>query len=78
MNSWQQTIISIGQLIFAVALIPTILAMDKPAGSTSLLNTVVLIFFTFTFAYSRMWFPVITSALGALCWGTLLVQVLVK
>lgn len=65
---WQDIVISIGQLIFVLALIPSIVGNDKPAVSTSLINGLILAIFTFTFASLGLWFSTISSAMISLAW----------
>jgi hypothetical protein len=40
--SWQDAVLSVGEIIFAIALLPSILSKDKPALATSILNAAVL------------------------------------
>ncbi len=65
---WQDIVISVGQLIFVLALLPSIVGKDKPAVSTSLINGVILAVFTFTFASLELWFSTISSAMISLAW----------
>lgn len=40
--SWQDVVLLICQIVFAIALFPSILSKNKPALTTSVLNTVFL------------------------------------
>lgn len=39
---WQDAVLLVGQIIFAIALLPSIFSKDKPALATSIINFVVL------------------------------------
>lgn len=71
---WQDIVISVGQLIFVLALIPSIVGKDKPAVSTSLINGLILTVFTFTFASLELWFSTISSAMISMAWFFLAIQ----
>lgn len=74
MIQWQDTVLAVGSLIFAIALIPSIISKDKPAFWTSAINGVVLIFFVITYASLSLWYAVVTTSLSAFLWLVLAFQ----
>ena len=75
MTSWQDVVMSIGQWVFIIALLPAIVGKDKPPWMTSLLTATVLSVFAFTFWTLGMIMSAISGSITALCWWVLLVQV---
>jgi len=75
-TSWQDIVMSIGQWIFIIALLPAIIGKDKPPWMTSLLTAVVLSVFAFIFLTLDMIMSAISGSATALCWWILLVQVI--
>jgi len=71
---WQDVVITIGQTIFAVALIPSIIGKDKPALTSSLVTGTFLIIFAFTFATLSLWLAVISSTINGVLWFILAYQ----
>jgi hypothetical protein len=78
MSSWQDIVIAAGSLVFAVALIPSVLSKDKPALSTSVMTGTVLVVFSITYATLSLWYATITTSLAAGLWIALAVQKLKK
>lgn len=72
--SWQDLVFGTGQIIFVLALIPTIIGKSKPEFSTSLLNSIILLLFAYTYSTLNLWTSVITSIILFLAWSTLAVQ----
>ena len=71
---WQDLIITIGQILLSVALIPMVLSKDKPALSSSLLTGSVLATYAFVYITIQFWFgALMTTTTGAL-WFTLAFQ----
>ena len=71
---WQDIILTVCQLTFVAALIPTILSKDKPAFSTSLINAAVLcIVGTVNITLGLYGFAISVFIL-AIGWGILAVQ----
>lgn len=65
---WQDFVISAGQIVLFLALIPSVLSKDKPAFSTSLLTGSVLAVFAFTFVTLSMWFSGLSAGLVSVTW----------
>jgi hypothetical protein len=74
MAHWQDIVIAIGSLIFAVALIPSILGKNKPAFGTSLMTGSVLVVFTITYASLSLWYATFTTMVTATLWLVLAAQ----
>ncbi len=71
---WQDWIFTIGQIIFIFALIPTIRGKDKPAFSTSLISTLIILTFSATYFSLELWGSAIFALINAVCWGILAFQ----
>lgn len=71
---WQDWIFTVGQLIFIIALIPSIRSKDKPAFTSSLITAVILIGFAATYTSLELWGSAIFAFLNASAWGILAIQ----
>ena len=78
MHHWQDIVIAIGSLIFAAALVPSVLSKDKPALWTSITTGFVLAVFTATYASLSLWYATFTTSLAALLWIVLAIQQLTR
>lgn len=78
MHHWQDIVIAIGSLIFAAALMPSVLSKDKPALWTSVTTGFVLAVFTVTYASLSLWYATFTTSLAALLWIVLAIQKLTQ
>ena len=65
---WQDIVLSVGQYIFVIALLPSVLGKDKPALSSSLLTGTVLGVFTVVYATLGLWSSTIASTLVTATW----------
>ena len=74
MHHWQDITLAVGSLIFAIALVPSIMSKDKPALWTSTVTGGVLIVFTGTYASLSLWYATFTTALAAILWIVLALQ----
>ena len=72
--TWQDVVIGIGQFVFTLALLPSIVSDDKPAKLTCLITAAMLVFFSFTYATLDMWLSSGSCALCGFCWCILLFQ----
>lgn len=72
--SWQDVLLSIGQLVFAVALLPSVFSKDKPAISTSLTTGAVLMTFAFTYSTLKLWSAAAFAAIVGILWLVLAFQ----
>ncbi len=71
---WQDTVIAIAQLAFLPSMLPTLIGKDKPALSTSIMNSIIVGVITLTFVTLHLWFSVATGTLTVLIWATLAFQ----
>lgn len=71
---WQDVVLTIGSLIFALALIPSVRSADKPAPLTSASTAAVLYVFAGVDLTLDLVFTAITTAITAALWTTLLIQ----
>ena len=71
---WQDIILTICQMTFVVALVPTILSKDKPSFSTSLINAIVLCIVVAVNITLRLYGFAVSVFILAIAWGILAVQ----
>ena len=72
--AWQDYILTIGTILFIIALIPSIFSKDKPALATSLLTGSVLAIFAFVYATLSLWLTTITVSITSITWLILAYQ----
>ncbi len=73
-SSWQDIILTIGNIIFLIALLPSILSVDKPSKWTSLITSVTLTIFTIVYFTLGLSYACIATGLSALGWWVLFFQ----
>lgn len=66
--SWQDIILTVGTLLFLLALVPTLLGKSKPSPLTSLMTGGVLLVFAATYATLGLFFASITTAATGTAW----------
>ena len=71
---WQDAILTVGQIIFIIALIPSILSKNKPAQATSFLTGSVALSIAFVYVTLSLWFAAATAGINAVFWYILLTQ----
>ncbi len=71
---WQDIVIFVGQWIFVIAIIPTILGREKPALSTSIVTGTVLVIFALTYATLDLLLSAVASSIISAAWFILAVQ----
>ena len=71
---WQDWVFSVGQIIFLIALIPTLKGKDKPAILTSIITSLILSIFVFTYFSLKLWFTTASSIAMTAAWATLAIQ----
>lgn len=71
---WQDLVITFGQIIFSIALIPMLLSKDKPVLITSLVTGAVLMIYALTYITIQFWFGAAMTALTGVVWLTLAYQ----
>ncbi len=73
-TSWQDVVLLVGNAIFFIALIPSIVSEHKPSKWTSLITALVLTTFTFTYFSLNLTYSTFTVALATLAWWILYFQ----
>jgi len=58
---WQDIVISVAQIFFVIALIPSIRGKDKPALTTSAMNTILVCTVATTLLTLELWFSALTA-----------------
>ena len=71
---WQDIILSVGQFIFIIALLPSVFSKDKPALATSIITSATLIVFAFTYATLSLTSAAISGVIVSLLWFILAIQ----
>jgi len=72
--SWQDLVLTVGQVIFVIALVPTVVGKDKPALQTSVLTSAVSFSFMAVYVSLSVPFASMTAALNGSMWLVLAVQ----
>jgi hypothetical protein len=72
--SWQDLVLTVGQVIFVIALVPTVVGKDKPALQTSVLTSMVSFSFMAVYVSLSVPFASMTAALNGSMWLVLAVQ----
>jgi hypothetical protein len=71
---WQDWVFTVGNIIFAVALLPSVFGKNKPEVTTSLMTGVVLLIYSFTQFTLSLWFSSFTTLITACIWLLLAFQ----
>lgn len=71
---WQDIVISIAQLCFVIAMIPSIRGKDKPAAATSIMNVILVAIIAGCLLTLRLWFSAFTALVVAITWSILAIQ----
>jgi hypothetical protein len=72
--TWQDATLTLGALVFLIALIPTLVGDAKPSPLTSLLTGSVLLVFAATYLTLGLYFASITTAVTGTAWLVILWQ----
>jgi membrane glycosyltransferase len=73
-HHWQDYVLSVGALVFSLALLPSVFSHHKPALWTSLLTATVLIIYIFVYASLSLWYTTCMVALNGFMWLILAAQ----
>lgn len=73
-HAWQDLVLALASLVFALALVPTILGKDKPTLATSVPTAITLYVITADYITLSLWFAASTAFLSATCWAIIAVQ----
>lgn len=68
MQHWQDWVFTLGQVIFLIALIPTLKGKQKPELSTSIVTGIILLTFSFAYFTLELWFSAVMSIFMASAW----------
>ncbi len=71
---WQDYVLTIGSLVFSVALVPAVMAKEKPPLSTSVPTFFFLYLFAFVYATLSLWLSAGSALLTGSLWLTLAIQ----
>ncbi len=71
---WQDVVLTIGQIIFIIALFPSIVGKDKPALQTSILTSAVAFSVAIVYITLSVQFAAISAGLNGIFWLILAVQ----
>ena len=72
--SWQDGVFMVGNLLFFVALIPSMVSVNKPAKSTSLMTASVLTVYIFAYYSLSLVYAMVTGIISGLAWWILYFQ----
>ncbi len=71
---WQDIVISIAQVCFIFAMLPSILSKDKPALATSVMNVVLVSIIATSLLTLHLWLSGLTAIGIATTWAILAAQ----
>jgi len=71
---WQDIVISVAQIGFVIALLPSIRSKEKPAIATSIMNVILVCTIAMSLLTLRLWFSSFTAFLIAAAWAVLAIQ----
>jgi hypothetical protein len=72
---WQDKVFSVGEIVFLIGLIPSLLSDHKPAALTSFMTAAMLYSFLLVYASYKLWVTFVLGALTATIWLALGIQV---
>ena len=72
--SWQDIVISVCQICFIFALLPSLRSHHKPAAITSIMNSILIFIITGCLLSLQLWVSGVTAGMVAVCWVILAVQ----
>lgn len=75
---WQDWVLMVGGFGFSLALLPTVFSKSKPAWTTSLLTSIILLSGVGTYATLGLWKAALSGGITAVLWVILLIQALVR
>lgn len=72
--NWQDLVLTIGQIVLTIALLPSVFSKDKPALKSSLIYGTVLIGFTLTYLSLSLYLTAASTGLISILWFVLAIQ----
>ncbi len=74
LSSWQDYVFAGGQMLFAIALTPSLVSKNKPSKWTSLTTSIMLMVFGYTYWSLNMTYSSTAAIIAAIIWAVLYVQ----
>jgi hypothetical protein len=71
---WQETVLAIGQIIFIIALLPSVFSRDKPEIWTSVITGSVALSIAITYLTMKLPFAAVSAFFNFVFWSILAVQ----
>ena len=71
---WQQIILGLGQIVFVIALIPSLVSNQKPEIWTSIITGLVALSITITYFSMSLIFAAISASVNFIIWSILAIQ----
>jgi hypothetical protein len=71
---WQQTVLALGQVVFIVALLPSVFSSDKPEIWTSIITGLVALSIAVTYTTMSLPIAAISAFLNFVFWSILAIQ----
>ncbi len=72
--SWQEIVLAVGQVVFIIALIPSIFSKDKPEIWTSILTGTVALSIAITYTTLSLEMAAISAFFNFVAWAILAIQ----
>lgn len=72
--SWQETVLAVGQVVFIIALLPSIFSTDKPEIWTSILTGTVALSISITYTTLSLKAAAISAFFNFVAWTILAIQ----
>lgn len=73
-DRWRDYVLFAGQIIFLVALVPTVIGNSKPEFSTCIITATGMTVFTYVYATVRWWWTTAIASLVTVLWWILVLQ----
>lgn len=72
--TWQEIVLAVGQVVFIIALLPSIFSKDKPEIWTSILTGTVALSISITYTTLSLKAAAISAFFNFVAWGILAIQ----
>ena len=72
--TWQEVVLAVGQIVFIIALLPSILSKDKPEIWTSIMTGAVALSISITYLTLHIKLAAIMAFLNFVAWSILAIQ----
>lgn len=72
--TWQEIVLALGQILFLIALIPSIVTKDKPEIWTSVMTGAVALSISITYLTLHIKLAAVMAFLNFVAWGILAIQ----